>query len=190
MMAEPAPRGAGFVIPTPRRVMAREGELYRLATIGAPRGLRGEVRLNLHTDNPEGRLAAGTEVATDPDIGTLRIAALTCREEKWFARFEGHPDRTAVEALVDTVLLAEGTEEPDAWYHAELKGLRAQRPSGETIGVVTGLEHYPAQDVRVIKETAGQRTRGPLVEANGPTVDIRGGRGVPAAAPVLLAAGG
>ena len=170
--------------------MAREGELYRLATIGAPRGLRGEVRLNLHTDNPDGRLAGGTEVATDPDIGMLRIAALTCREEKWFARFEGHPDRTAVEPLVGTVLLAEGSEEPDAWYPAELTGLRAERPSGEAIGVVTGLEHYPAHDVLVIKETAGPRTLVPLVKAIVPIVDVEAGWVVIAAPPGLLAADG
>src|SRR5699024_4700691 len=135
-MAAPAPRSAGFVIPTPRRVMAREGEVYRLATIRAPRGPRGDVRVSLNIAHPAGRLAGRTAVATDPDIGMLRIAALTCREEKWFARFEGPPDRAAVEPLVGTVLLAEGSEEPDAWYPAELTGLRAERPSGEAIGVV------------------------------------------------------
>lgn len=170
--------------------MARDSELYRLATIGAPRGLRGEVRLNLHTDNPEGRLAAGTEVTTDPDVGILRIAALTCHDDKWFASFEGHPDRTAVEPLVGTVLLAEGSEEPDAWYPAQLKGLRAQRPSGEAIGVVVGLEHYPAHDVLVIKETAGPRTLVPLVEEIVPIVDVAGGRVVVDAPPGLLAADG
>ena len=170
--------------------MERERELYRLATIGAPRGLRGEVRLNLHTDNPSGRLAAGTEVATDPDIGTLTIAGLICREEKWFARFEGRPDRTAVEPLVGTVLLAEGSDEADAWYPAQLKGLRAQRPSGEAIGVVIGLEHYPAHDVLVIKETAGPRTLVPLVKAIVPIVDVESGLLVIDAPPGLLAADG
>lgn len=164
--------------------------LYRLATVGAPRGLRGEVRLILHTDNPHERLAAGSRVHTDPDRGTLTIADLIERGGTFYVRFEGYPDRTAVEALVHTELLAEGVAEEDAWYEDELTGLRAQRPGGEVIGIVAGLEHYPAHDMLVVTETGGQRTLIPLVREIVTEVDLVGGYVVVAAPHGLLAADG
>lgn len=170
--------------------MGKGPTLYRLATVGASRGLRGEVRLNLHTDNPSMRLAPGARVFTDPDVGTLTIANLTQRGSDWFAQFEGYPDRTAAQGLVHTVLLAEGAEEPDAWYARELTGLRAQRPTGEEIGTITDLEHYPAQDVLVVKEVGGQHTRVPLVKEIVPRIDVAEGVVIIDAPAGLLAADG
>lgn len=138
--------------------------MYRLATIGAPKGLRGQVRLTLHTDNPRLRLAPGTVVTTEPDVGPLTIAELVEGDRAWFARFEGYPDRTAVEALVRTVLWADGVAEEDAWYASDLTGLRAQRPTGEHLGTVVGLEHYPAHDMLVVEEPGGGRSLVPFVE--------------------------
>lgn len=42
-----------------------EQELLRVATIGPAHGLRGDVRLQVHTDDPDSRLATGTEIVTD-----------------------------------------------------------------------------------------------------------------------------
>lgn len=164
--------------------------LYRLGTIGAPRGLRGEVRLALHTDAPEQRLAPGTQVATEPDIGPLTITQVFDRPNGWFVQFQGRPDRTSVEGLAGTILLAEGTQEESAWYQDELAGLSAQRPNGEEIGLVVGLEHYPGQDMLVIEERAGERTLVPLVEQIVPTVDVEAGIVVVDAPTGLLAADG
>ena len=165
-------------------------ELYRLATIGRPRGLRGEVRLHLHTDNPEVRLAPGRTVFTDPDSGPLTVADLKHLDASWYARFEGRNDRTSVESLVHTVLLDEGMEEEDAWYPDQLKGLRVLRPSGEEIGLVVDLEHYPAHDMLVIKEPQGERTLIPFVEEIVPRVDLSEGVVIVDAPAGLLAADG
>lgn len=150
-------------------------QLYRLATVGAPRGLKGEVRLNLHTDNPQERLTAGTRVTTSPDIGELVISDLIYRAPSWYVRFEGRPDRTAVEPLVHTVLLAEGSEEPEAWYSDELKGLRVQDLEGNEIGVVADVQNYPAQDLLVVKEKNGTQALIPFVKQIVPSVDIEVG---------------
>lgn len=164
--------------------------LYRLATIGAPRGLKGEVRLILHTDDPAGRLAPGTRVHTDPDRGELTVAELHRRGEAHYAVFEGYPDRTAVEPLVHTILLAEGSEEEDAWYAGELEGLQVRRITGEVVGTVTGLEHYPAQDLLRIEETGGQTTLIPFVQEIVTEVDVPGGVVLIDAPHGLLAADG
>lgn len=151
-------------------------ELYRLAKIGAPRGLRGEVRLIVHTDNPAERLAPGSTLRTDPpERGPLEVAELVERDGRWFARFRAHPDRTSVESLTGTMLLAEASVEEDAWYPRELVGLHAERPTGEHVGEVAGVEHYPGHDMLVLTEPGGQRTLVPFVEEIVPRVDVEGG---------------
>jgi 16S rRNA processing protein RimM len=45
--------------------------------IGRPHGIRGEVSVEVRTDDPEGRLAPGTTVRTDPvAAGPLTITSI------------------------------------------------------------------------------------------------------------------
>ncbi|WP_420114085.1 ribosome maturation factor RimM [Pseudactinotalea sp.] len=152
----------------------------RVATLGAAHGLKGDVRLQLHTDNPAARLVPGTRFTTDPrDAGPLELTAVVERSGSTYARFAGYPDRTAVETLRGIVLVAEPlTDEdadPDAWYPEQLTGLQARRPDGTVIGTIAGIQHYPAQDVLLLTEPDGARTLIPFVTAIVPTVDVEGG---------------
>ena len=154
-------------------------QLYlRLATIGAPRGLAGQVRLRLHTDAPETRLAPGTVLTTDPaESGPLEVAGLRRLQEHWYATFVGVTDRTGAEALRGVVLLAPPeTGEPEAWYPHELAGLRAERRDGTVLGTIDGVEHLPAHDALVLREVDGARTLVPFVTEIVPVVDVPGGR--------------
>lgn len=155
--------------------MTSEPLLLRIATIGAPHGLRGLVRLRVHTDDPRGRLAVGTTLTTEAS-GALTVASLQRRESQWYATFEGYPDRTAVEALRGVTLLAEPEQEADAWYPHELAGLSVEDRSGRVLGRILGLEHHPAHDVLVLEESSGHRTLVPFVTAIVPEVDVAGGR--------------
>lgn len=153
-----------------------EDARVRIATLGAAHGLAGDVRLKLHTDDPAARLVPGTRFATDPaDAGPLELTAVVERSGSTYARFAGHPDRTAVERLRGIVLLAEPEPEEDAWYPEQLTGLRAQRPDGTVIGTIAGVQHLPAQDALVLTEPDGARTLIPFVTAIVPTVDIERG---------------
>ncbi|MEE6280331.1 ribosome maturation factor RimM [Georgenia sunbinii] len=148
-----------------------------VARIGAPRGLRGDVRLEIRTDDPAGRLAPGAVLTTDPaDAGPLTVATCTEQGGTWHVRFVEAADRTAVEELRGVLLLAEAEPEDDAWYRHELVGLAVQDTAGRAIGTVAALEHYPAQDVLVVTETGGQRTLVPFVAEIVPVVDVAGGR--------------
>ena len=149
-----------------------------VARVGAPRGLKGEVRLEVRTDDPAGRLAPGTVLDTDPaDAGPLTVAASSHQGGSWHVRFAEAPDRTAVEALRGVLLVAEADDsEDDAWYRHQLVGLAVEDTDGRPLGTVCALEHYPAQDVLVITETGGQRTMVPFVEQIVPVVDVAGGR--------------
>ena len=82
--------------------------LLTLAVIGPAHALKGEVRLEIRTDDPEGRLAPGTTVPTEPaHAGPLTVSRLRFDGSRWFAAFEQARDRTAAEALRGVRLLVE-----------------------------------------------------------------------------------
>jgi 16S rRNA processing protein RimM len=155
--------------------------LLTVARIGRAHGLRGEVALDLRTDSPEQRLAAGRVLATDPaQAGPLTVVRTRSQHGRWFATFEEVRDRTAAEALQGVELVIESDEDEDdedAWYPHELTGLRAEDADGRLIGTIAGLEHLPAHDVLVlVEEGSGARTLVPFVRAIVPVVDVAGGR--------------
>ncbi|PJI94437.1 ribosome maturation factor RimM [Luteimicrobium subarcticum] len=150
-----------------------------VARIGRAHGLRGEVALDLRTDDPEARLAPGTVLATDPaSAGPLTVRSARTQSGRWLVTFEQSTDREAAEALrgVRLVVEADASDEEDAWYEHELAGLRAELTDGTVVGEVVGLEELPAHDVLVVRETTGERTLVPFVRAIVPVVDVPGGR--------------
>jgi len=151
-----------------------------VARIGRAHGLRGEVAIDLRTDDPDRRLADGRVLATDPaTAGPLTVAGTRSQHGRWFVRFVEVADRTAAEALqgVELVVDADDDAEEDAWYPHELTGLRAEHVDGRLLGTIAGLEHLPAHDVLVlVEEGSGERTLVPFVRAIVPVVDVPGGR--------------
>lgn len=156
--------------------------LLTVARIGRAHGLRGEVALDVRTDDPDARLAVGAVLPTEPaDRGPLTVARTRVQQGRWYVAFAEVPDRTAAEALRGVDLLVEVAdddedEDEDAWYPHELAGLRAEHVDGRVLGEVTGLEHLPAHDVLVLREPDGARTLVPFVRAIVPVVDVPGGR--------------
>lgn len=149
----------------------------RVAVIGQPHGLRGEVRLNVRTDSPEQRLAVGSVLETDPaEAGPLTITKSRIYKDAWFVAFDGVTDRTAAERLRNVALVIETDEEEDresdSWYEHELVGLEALDPDGYTLGTVTGLEPMPAQDLLVVAEPDGRVTRVPFVKEIVTDIDL------------------
>ena len=150
-----------------------------VARVGKAHGLRGEVALDLRTDDPEERLAVGERLETRPaDAGPLTVATVRVHQGRWLVGFEGVRDRTGAEALrgVELVVEAEASDEEDAWDPHELAGLRAERTDGRVLGRLEGLEHLPAHDVLVLREPDGARTLVPFVRQIVPVVDVAGGR--------------
>ena len=154
-----------------------------VARIGRAHGLRGEVVLDLRTDDPEARLAVGATLATQPPAaGPLTVTRVRLHQDRWLVTFAEAADRTAAEALrgVELVVEADASDEEDAWYPHELRGLRAELTDGTVVGEVVALEHLPAQDALLVAETLPDgttvRTLVPFVRAIVPVVDVAGGR--------------
>ena len=167
-----------------------------VARIGKPHGLLGEVTVQLHTNDPEVRLAVGAVLDTQASTGTGVPRALTVRSTRvhngiWLVGFEEIPDRTGAESLRGTRLVVDGPpveadDEDDVWAEADLVGLRVVDPAGTELGEVAGLVVGAAQDRLLVRLPDGRTAEVPFVEAIVPEVDVEGGRVVLDAPPGLL----
>jgi 16S rRNA processing protein RimM len=159
--------------------------------IRRPHGVRGDLTVEVRTDDPGGRFAVGSVLATDP----ARHGPLTVKESRWHSgtlllRFAGIEDRTAAEELRGTWLVVDSadlgpTGDPDEFYDHELVGLAAVTVGGEPVGVVTEVRHH-GQDLLVIESPGNPELLVPFVAAIVPEVDVAAGRLVIDPPPGLL----
>lgn len=154
--------------------------LLTVAIIGAAHGLKGEVRLDVRTDDLEGRLAVGTQIECDPpEDGPLTVERLRADSGSVFVRFAEVKNRSEAEAIRGIRLVIETDEDdwdddPDAFYAHELTGARVQLPDGTEVGTVSGFEPGAAQDLLIIDE--GQSSaRIPFVRQLVPEVNLESG---------------
>jgi 16S rRNA processing protein RimM len=168
-----------------------------VARIGRAHGLRGEVTVEVRTDEPERRFVAGATLAVEPPRGSasgltsLEIVTLRWHQTTLLVKFAELSDRTAAEGARGTLLLAhldpeEKPEDPDEFYDHQLVGLRVEDLDGAVIGQVTGVQHG-AQDLLEVRATDGRPTLVPFVAALVPEVDVAAGRVVVADRPGLVA---
>ena len=115
--------------------------------IGKPHGLRGEVTVEVRTDEPDRRFADGTRLRAEPPRGSAStLSAVTVARTRWhqgvlLATFEELPDRNAAEAARGIVLHvtidpAESPDDPDEFYDHQLVGLAAYDLDGAHLGEV------------------------------------------------------
>lgn len=150
-----------------------------VARIGRPQGLRGEVSAEVRTDAPDRRFVPGAVFSTDPaERGPLTLVSGRDHSGVLVLAFEGVHDREGAELLRGVRLLVDVTasDEPDAWYEHELVGLPVTSPDGEPLGEVLRLQAGGAQDLLVVRSTAGRSVLVPFVSALVPVVDVAGRR--------------
>jgi 16S rRNA processing protein RimM len=162
--------------------------------VGRPHGIRGEVTVDVRTDDPDRRIAAGSVLATEPAAaGPLAVAAVRWHSGRLLVRFDGYSDRTAAEELSGTLLVVDSAElpapdDPDEFNDHQLIGLSVVTVSGEPVGSVTDVLHY-GQDLLVVAPGGGRPAADilvPFVAALVPEVDVGGGKIVIDPPPGLL----
>jgi 16S rRNA processing protein RimM len=138
--------------------------------ITRPHGVRGEVSVEVRTDEPERRFAVGSVLATDPaEAGPLAVAAVRWHTGRLLVGFAGITDREQAEGLRGVWLTldsaqAGSSDDPDEFHDHELIGLAVVTVSGEPVGRVTDVRHF-GQDLLVVEPAgraeAGLATAGP-----------------------------
>ncbi|MET7315739.1 ribosome maturation factor RimM [Streptomyces thermoviolaceus] len=163
-----------------------------VARIGRAHGIRGEVTVEVRTDEPELRLAPGAVLATDPpSAGPLTIASGRVHSGRLLLRFEGIDDRNAAEALGNTLLIAEVDpdelpEEEDEFYDYQLIDLDVVTEDGVTVGRITEISHLPSQDLFIVERPDGSEVMIPFVSEIVTEIDLEEQRAVVAPPPGLI----
>ncbi|MFF5894388.1 ribosome maturation factor RimM [Streptomyces argenteolus] len=149
-----------------------------VARIGRAHGIKGEVTVEVRTDEPELRLGPGAVLATEPaQVGPLTIETGRVHSGRLLLRFEGVRDRTAAEALRNTLLIAEVDpeelpEDPDEFYDHQLMDLDVVLADGTEIGRITEISHLPSQDLFIVERPDGSEVMVPFVEEIVSEIDL------------------
>jgi 16S rRNA processing protein RimM len=156
----------------------------RVGRLTKAHGLKGALKIELYTDEPEHRFVPGAQFSLQVPTGSKwHGKSLELVELRWYNSqpvgfFKGVGDRTEAETLAKAILWvdqdsSELPEEDDAWYDHQLVGLAVVR-DGVVVGSVARVDHLPAQDLLAVKTQTGEILV-PFVKAIVPAVDIAAG---------------
>ncbi|MGW2187884.1 ribosome maturation factor RimM [Streptomyces sp. NPDC001719] len=152
--------------------------------IGRAHGIKGEVTVEVRTDDPELRLGPGAVLATDPaGVGPLTIETGRVHSGRLLLRFAGVKDRTGAEALRNTLLIAEvdpeeTPEDPEEFYDHQLIDLDVVTADGIEIGRITEIAHLPSQDLFIVERPDGGEVMIPFVSEIVTEIDLDAQRAV------------
>jgi len=164
--------------------------LICVAEIGAPHGVRGEVRLRTFTADPMAVRDYGP-LSDAAGARTFTIASLRAAKDHLIVRLAGVDSREAAEALTRLRLYVPRERLPpaadDEFYYADLIGLAAATADGTPFGTVVAVHDFGAGDLLEIAPAAGGPTiMLPFTKEVVPEIDVAAGRIVvapPAEAP-------
>ncbi|KFI94266.1 ribosome maturation protein RimM [Bifidobacterium stellenboschense] len=119
-------------------------ELLRVCRIGRAQGMKGEVTVQVFTDEPEWRFEPGSVLYSKDGSTEYVVESSRTFKKRWIIKLEGCDDRDASEALNGTELYGEADDpdemlEADEWYPKDLIGLEARMAEGNGLGAETGL---------------------------------------------------
>lgn len=155
--------------------MAADDTLVLLGTIGAPHGIRGEVRIKAFTGDPMAIADYGP--LSDEKGRRFEIAELRPAKEVVIARLKGVTSREAAETLTGLKLFVAreklpDPEDEDEFLQADLVGCAVIRPDGVVLGTITAVANFGAGDLLNIETPDGRSVLLPFTKAFVPVIDI------------------
>jgi 16S rRNA processing protein RimM len=140
-----------------RRVVIPDGVMAVGLIVGA-HGLRGEVRVEPHTDYAE-RFARGNTLLLGIELEEMLVVASRPHKDVQLVQFEGVMNRTDAEALRGLWLFipekdAAELGEDQYWIH-DLIGMDVFDEQGRTLGVVSDILATGANDVFLVEAAEG-----------------------------------
>ncbi|WP_280401338.1 ribosome maturation factor RimM [Nocardia carnea] len=148
-------------------------------------GVRGELVVEVRTDEPELRFAPGSSLrGRAPRSNEVRDFTVESAREhsgRLLVQLAGVTDRGAADALRGTLFLVDSEElgpsqDPDEYYDHELEGLRVELTDGTAVGTVREVLHSAAGELLSVRAAEGGREiLIPFVTAIVPTVSIADG---------------
>jgi len=169
----------------------------RVARIGKPHGIRGDVTVEVLTDSPETRFMQGNVFSlVERGSQSQLFEELTVEKARWnksilLLKFEEFSDRNTAQSLRNSELYAEPQEpadDEDSWYADDLIGLTIHQDTLDAprLGEVSGLITGEAQDLLEVRLSDGSEVLLPFVEEIVPEIDEERGAIVITPPPGLL----
>jgi 16S rRNA processing protein RimM len=160
-----------------------------------PHGLRGELAVEVRTDDPGQRFANGSVLATDPpEVGPLTITSWRWHSGRLLVSFAEVIGRTDAESLRGVLLTVDAADvalpqDPDEFHDHQLTGLTVVTVAGEVVGTVSDVLHY-GQDLLSVTPADGTQRQAevlvPFVAAIAVELDLARGKVVIDPPPGLL----
>lgn len=148
-----------------------------IAEIGAASGVKGEVRIKLHSDDPAALTAYGA--LQDAAGRSYTISKSRPVKTVFVCVLDGIHDRTAAEALTKTSLFISRDKlpapDPDEFYHIDLVGLEVRQADGNLLGTISAVHDFGAGDILEVAPPDAETIMIPFSLAAVPIVDIAGG---------------
>lgn len=150
-------------------------------------GIRGELVVDIRTDEPDRRFVAGAGLVAVLRSGERRAVTLALVRPhgvRLLVTLEGVQDRDTADTLRGALLVVDSAQlpppsGPDEFYDHQLEGLTAYLTDGTQVGVVTEVIHGPAGELLVLARGDGAEASEclvPFVLDIVPTVDLEAGR--------------
>jgi 16S rRNA processing protein RimM len=154
--------------------------LVCLGQIGAPHGVRGEVRLRSFTAEPEAIATYGA-LQTE-DSRAIEIESLRPAKDHFVASLSGIHDRDAAAELANAKLYVPRERlpqlaDPEEFYHSDLIGLAVVDRAGQRLGSVIAIHNFGAGDLLEVQlDTSNKTELLAFNDANVPSIDVASGR--------------
>lgn len=148
--------------------MKNRPEYIVVGLFGRPRGVSGEIFINVLSDNPE-RFRKPETFWLESDEGWTEIKIISIRyiSGRPAAYVEGVTDSEQAKKLTNMYIYVRGAELGDApegsYYYFDLIGSEVINTAGTGLGKIVEIENYPANDVWVIESNEGKKHMFPAV---------------------------
>jgi 16S rRNA processing protein RimM len=158
--------------------MGRPLRPIQMAVIGAPHGIKGELRVKTFTGDPLALADYGP--LYDETGGRYDVVDIRPAKNVVVVRFRQVNDRTAAEALNGTVLYVDRSVLPDdleedQFYHADLIDLPVRDEEGHVVGHVSAFHDFGGGDIVEVALASGKTVLVPFNREAVPVVDLENG---------------
>ncbi|MGW4478605.1 ribosome maturation factor RimM [Rhodococcus triatomae] len=149
-------------------------------------GIRGELAVEIRTDEPELRFAVGAVLRgrkpRDRKLTDYTVEAAREHSGRLLLRLKGVDDRNAADAMRGTLFVVDSadlppSDDPDAFYDYELEGLEVRLADGTVVGTVNEVLHSAAGELLSVRPAGAESGEilVPFVTAIVPVVSVADG---------------
>ncbi|MFC4602241.1 ribosome maturation factor RimM [Rhodococcus kronopolitis] len=131
-----------------------------IGRVAKSHGIRGELAVDIRTDDPDQRFAVGTVLhgrkPREQKLTSYTVEAAREHSGRLLLRLRGIDDRTKSDAMRGTLFLVDPadlppSDDPDEFYDHELEGLAVRLADGTPVGTVLEVLHSAAGELLSVR---------------------------------------